>query len=99
MLDVVPCLRMRPHVVVHCRHQQHGRFRRQQHCCEQIARLTRRCPRQEIRGPDGGVIRFEIDQFRKHCLINGLDDIGLTLEKAPHIEAYEKRQSAGRPWL
>jgi 3-isopropylmalate/(R)-2-methylmalate dehydratase small subunit len=56
-------------------------------------------PRQEIRGPDGGVIRFEIDQFRKHCLINGLDDIGLTLEKAPHIEAYEKRQIAGRPWL
>jgi 3-isopropylmalate/(R)-2-methylmalate dehydratase small subunit len=37
---------------------------------------------QEIKGPDGGVIKFDIDPFRKHCLLNGLDDIGLTLEKA-----------------
>jgi 3-isopropylmalate/(R)-2-methylmalate dehydratase small subunit len=55
--------------------------------------------RQEIRGPDGGLIRFEIDQFRKHCLLNGLDDIGLTMEKAPAIEAFEKKQAASRPWL
>jgi 3-isopropylmalate/(R)-2-methylmalate dehydratase small subunit len=52
---------------------------------------------QEIRGPDGGTIRFEIDSFRKHCLLNGLDDIALTLEKAPAIETYEKKLS-GRPW-
>jgi 3-isopropylmalate/(R)-2-methylmalate dehydratase small subunit len=52
---------------------------------------------QEIRGPDGGVIRFEIDPFRKHCLLNGLDDIGLTLEKAPRIEAYEEKLKS-RAW-
>ena len=52
---------------------------------------------QEIHGPDGGVIRFEIDPFRKHCLMNGLDDIGLTLEKAAAIDAYESR-IADRPW-
>jgi len=53
---------------------------------------------QEIRGPDGGVIRFEIDPFRKHCLLNGLDDIGLTLEKGAAIDAYENRLGE-RPWL
>ena len=52
---------------------------------------------QEIRGPDGGVIRFDIDPFRKHCLLNGLDDIGLTLEKAPAIESFEAK-IAERPW-
>ncbi len=55
-------------------------------------------PAQEIRGPDGGVIRFEIDPFRKHCLVNGLDDIGLTLEKADSIAAFENRSAAARPW-
>ena len=54
---------------------------------------------QEIRGPDGGVVRFEIDAFRKHCLINGLDDIGLTMEKAGHIDAYETTAAAKRAWL
>jgi len=54
---------------------------------------------QEIRGPDGGVIRFDIDPFRKHCLMNGLDDIGLTLEKSAHIEAFEKKSVAERFWL
>jgi 3-isopropylmalate/(R)-2-methylmalate dehydratase small subunit len=52
---------------------------------------------QEIRGPDGGVIGFDIDPFRKHCLMNGLDDIGLTLEKASAIDAYESKL-ADRPW-
>ncbi|HSP25587.1 MAG TPA: 3-isopropylmalate dehydratase small subunit, partial [Saliniramus sp.] len=52
---------------------------------------------QEIRGPDGGVINFEIDPFRKHCLMNGLDDIGLTLEKSASITAYESKL-ADRPW-
>ena len=61
------------------------------------ATLTIDLPNQEIRGPDGGTVKFEIDPFRKHCLINGLDDIGLTLEKAPAIDAYEKKL-AERPW-
>jgi 3-isopropylmalate/(R)-2-methylmalate dehydratase small subunit len=55
--------------------------------------------KQEITGPDGGRIRFEIDPFRKHCLLNGLDDIGLTLEKAAEIDGYEARQRAAQPWL
>ena len=63
------------------------------------ATLTIDLPAQEIRGPDGGIIRFDIEPFRKHCLINGLDDIGLTMEKAADIETYEKRQSESRPWL
>ncbi|MFL5231640.1 MAG: 3-isopropylmalate dehydratase small subunit [Microvirga sp.] len=61
------------------------------------ATLTIDLENQEIRGPDGGVVRFEIDAFRKHCLLNGLDDIGLTMEKAPAIEAYEKK-IAERAW-
>jgi 3-isopropylmalate/(R)-2-methylmalate dehydratase small subunit len=54
---------------------------------------------QEIRGPDGGVVHFEIDAFRKHCILNGLDGIGLTMEKAPKIDAYERRAEAERPWV
>ena len=54
---------------------------------------------QEIRGPDGGVIAFDIDPHRKHCLLNGLDDIGLTLEKAGAIETYEHEHAQSRPWL
>jgi 3-isopropylmalate/(R)-2-methylmalate dehydratase small subunit len=52
---------------------------------------------QEIRGPDGGTLAFDIDPFRKHCLLNGLDDIGLTLEKAPSIKAYEDKLNE-RAW-
>jgi 3-isopropylmalate/(R)-2-methylmalate dehydratase small subunit len=62
------------------------------------ATLTVDLNSQEIRGPDGGVIGFEIDPFRKHCLLNGLDDIGLTLQKAGKIEAYEAKAAAQRPW-
>ena len=47
--------------------------------------------KQEITGPDGGHIHFEVDPFRKHCLLNGLDDIGLTMEKKSSIEAYETK--------
>jgi 3-isopropylmalate/(R)-2-methylmalate dehydratase small subunit len=54
--------------------------------------------RQEITGPDGGRITFEIDPFRKHCLLNGLDDIGLTLEKAAAIDAFEADLHAREPW-
>ncbi len=54
---------------------------------------------QEIRGPDGGVIRFDIDPFRKHCLLNGLDAVGLTLQKADDITRFEKQAALTRPWL
>jgi 3-isopropylmalate/(R)-2-methylmalate dehydratase small subunit len=54
--------------------------------------------RQEITGPDGGRIGFEVDPFRKHCLLNGLDDIGLTMEKADAIDAFEARMQAAQPW-
>jgi 3-isopropylmalate/(R)-2-methylmalate dehydratase small subunit len=62
------------------------------------ATLTIDLPNQEIRGPDGGVVKFEIDPFRKHCLLNGLDDIGLTMEKAGKIAGYEAQAAAARPW-
>jgi 3-isopropylmalate/(R)-2-methylmalate dehydratase small subunit len=55
--------------------------------------------KQEITGPDGGKIAFEIDPFRKHCLMNGLDDIGLTLEKADKIDAFEAERAHAEPWL
>ena len=55
---------------------------------------------QTISGPDGGTISFEVDPFRKHCLMNGLDDIGLTVESAaPAIEAFEAKAQAERPWV
>jgi 3-isopropylmalate/(R)-2-methylmalate dehydratase small subunit len=52
---------------------------------------------QTIKGPDGGEVRFEIDPFRKHCLLNGLDDIGLTMEKSSKIDAFEEKL-AKRAW-
>ncbi len=54
---------------------------------------------QTITGPDGGEIRFETDPFRKHCLLNGLDDIGLTLEKHAAIDSFEDSQRNSQPWL
>jgi 3-isopropylmalate/(R)-2-methylmalate dehydratase small subunit len=54
---------------------------------------------QTITGPDGGRISFAIDGFRKHCLLNGLDDIGLTLEKATAIGGFEANRRNVRPWL
>jgi 3-isopropylmalate/(R)-2-methylmalate dehydratase small subunit len=54
--------------------------------------------KQEIRGPDGGTVRFAIDAFHKHCLLNGLDDIGLTMVKADKIGAYEADVKSKRPW-
>ena len=62
------------------------------------AKITVDLEKQEIRGPDGGVISFEIDPFRKHCLLNGLDDIGLTMQKEHAIKAYEEKVAAARPW-
>jgi 3-isopropylmalate/(R)-2-methylmalate dehydratase small subunit len=63
------------------------------------ATLTVDLAAQEIRGPDGGVVRFEIDQFKKHCLLNGLDGIGITEQKAAAIDSYEDRRQADRPWI
>ncbi|RBI74011.1 3-isopropylmalate dehydratase small subunit [Roseovarius sp. TE539] len=54
---------------------------------------------QTITTSDGEVIGFEIDPFKKHCLLEGLDDIGLTMEKAPAIDAFEARAEAERPWI
>src|SRR5919205_1083923 len=55
--------------------------------------------KQEITGPDGGCIKFDIDPFRKHLLLNGLDDVGLTLQKEAAIAAYEAKRQAATPWL
>ena len=63
------------------------------------ATLTVDLPAQEICGPDGGVVKFDIDPFRKHCLIHGLDDIGLTMEKGQAIGDYESRHAQSSPWL
>ena len=62
------------------------------------AEITVDLPAQTVTGPDGKVDKFEVDAFRRHCMINGLDDIGLTLEKAPAIAAYEARIAKDRPW-
>jgi len=62
------------------------------------ARISIDLEAQEIRGPDGGMIHFDIDPFRKHCLINGLDDIGLTMEKETSIVGFEARNAEERPW-
>jgi 3-isopropylmalate/(R)-2-methylmalate dehydratase small subunit len=54
---------------------------------------------QTVTGPDGGELHFEIDPFRRHCLLNGLDDIGLTLEKQAAIDSFEDSQRISQPWL
>ena len=54
--------------------------------------------KQEIRGPDGGVVKFDIDAHRKHCMINGLDDIGLTKQKQSKIDSFEENSKTARPW-
>ena len=55
--------------------------------------------KQEIKGPDGGTVHFDIDPFRKRCLLEGLDDIGLTMEKKSEIDDFEARQKEAQPWL
>jgi 3-isopropylmalate/(R)-2-methylmalate dehydratase small subunit len=62
------------------------------------ATLTVDLENQEIRGPDGGVVRFDIDPFRRKCLLEGLDDIGLTMQKAEKIEGFEEKAALARPW-
>jgi 3-isopropylmalate/(R)-2-methylmalate dehydratase small subunit len=65
----------------------------------QNAQLTIDLENQTISGPDGGTVHFEIDPFRKHCLLEGLDDIGLTQQKADKIKSFEDKQKATQPWL
>lgn len=54
---------------------------------------------QTIRKPSGGAISFDVDEFRKYCLLNGLDDIGLTLQHVEDIKAYEQKRAQQAPWL
>jgi 3-isopropylmalate/(R)-2-methylmalate dehydratase small subunit len=65
----------------------------------QNARFTVDLAKQEITRPDGEVIKFELDAHKKHCLLNGLDAIGLTLEKKSKIDSYETKQHGTQPWL
>ncbi len=62
------------------------------------ATLTIDLEEQKIYGPDGGSIGFELDEFRRHYLLNGLDDIGLTMQKAQNIDTFEKRNAEQHPW-
>jgi 3-isopropylmalate/(R)-2-methylmalate dehydratase small subunit len=62
------------------------------------ATLTVDLDKQEIHGPDGGTVHFEIDPFLKKCLVEGLDDIGLTMRRSDKIGAYEERAAIARPW-
>ena len=55
--------------------------------------------KQEIHGPDGGVVHFNVDAFKKHCLLNGLDEIGLTMQKAKSIGDFERKTAEARPWI
>ena len=63
------------------------------------ATLTIDLESQTISGPDGGEITFELDEFKKHCILNGLDDIGLTMAIEAKIEDFEEKQKAAQPWL
>ena len=63
------------------------------------ATLTIDLENQVIQGPDGGEIKFEVDEFKRQCLLNGLDDIGLTMQVNAKIANFEDQQRAGQPWL
>ncbi len=63
------------------------------------ATLTVDLENQVIQGPDGGEIKFEVDEFKRQCLLNGLDDIGLTMQVNAKIDNFEDQQRAGQPWL
>ncbi len=63
------------------------------------ARMTVDLEAQEITTSDGDVIKFNVDSFKKHCLLNGLDDIGLTLEKSGAIKSFEENAAQSRPWV
>ncbi|WP_297322467.1 3-isopropylmalate dehydratase small subunit [uncultured Bartonella sp.] len=61
--------------------------------------LTVDLEKKEIRGPDGGTLKFDLDEFRRHCLLNGLDDIGLTMRKVSEIDSFEKKNAKEHPWV
>jgi 3-isopropylmalate/(R)-2-methylmalate dehydratase small subunit len=63
------------------------------------ARITVDLERQVVVRPNGEEIAFEVDSFRKHLLLNGLDDIGQTMQHAAKIDGFEARQKAAQPWL
>ncbi len=63
------------------------------------ATLTVDLEAQEITRPNGDVVSFDVEPFRKHCMLNGLDDIGLTLQQAGNIDSFEASQKAAQPWL
>ncbi|WP_316861900.1 3-isopropylmalate dehydratase small subunit [uncultured Cohaesibacter sp.] len=63
------------------------------------ATLTIDLENQVIKGPDGGEISFELDPFKKKCLLEGLDDIGLTMEKIDRVETFEGKMLKERPWV
>ena len=63
------------------------------------ARISINLEAQEIRGPDGGMIKFDIDPFRKQCLLNGWDDIGLTMRNESKISAFEAARKTQSPWM
>ena len=63
------------------------------------ARMIVDLENQTVTSSDGEVFPFEVDAFKKHCLINGLDDIGLTMEKAGAIDTYEAQTAQARPWV
>ena len=63
------------------------------------ARMTVDLENQTVTTSDGEVISFEVDQFKKHCLLEGLDDIGLTMEKAAAIDTFEAQAASARPWV
>jgi 3-isopropylmalate/(R)-2-methylmalate dehydratase small subunit len=63
------------------------------------ARISINLETKEIRGPDGGMVKFEVDEFRRQCLLNGWDDIGLTLREDDKIATYEKRHKHDAPWV
>ena len=65
----------------------------------QNARISIDLESQQVTAADGEVFQFEIDAFKKHCLLNGLDDIGLTMEKAKSIDAFESSAAQARPWV
>ena len=63
------------------------------------ARMTVDLENQTVTTSDGVAFSFDVDPFRKHCLLNGLDDIGLTMEKAPAIQTFETQMAQARPWV
>ena len=63
------------------------------------ARMTIDLENQTVTSSDGDTFAFEVDSFKKHCLMNGLDDIGLTMEKAASIDAFEVQAEQARPWV